>query len=180
LAKGFEGGGFLFGGRGSCAGGRTCAASNAETSADAAACNAAHDTGLSDAGCTLGQIEVAGFGSDDAFACGFTQHFAASTESRSLPNTPCPASNKTTGYALDDIVANPATENTSQSRTKSCRFHAADNRTSRRSKDASALRIDAFFDKTLVEFVDAAKNGAAKQPYSCALNCTSRAARQST
>jgi hypothetical protein len=32
----------------------------------------------------------------------------------------------------------------------------------------------------LVEFVDTAKNGATKQPYSCTLNCASRAARQST
>jgi hypothetical protein len=150
LTESFEGSGFLFGGRGSCAGSRTCAASNTKTCADAAACNAADKTRLDDALCTFGQIKVAGLGSDDTLTSGFTQHFAAGTEGRSLSNTSCPTANNATSYALDDIAADLAPKNSTKSGTKGRRFHATDSGAECCSEDTGALRIDAFCDQALI------------------------------
>jgi hypothetical protein len=71
LPQGFEGSGFLFGGRGSCAGGGACTTCSTDAGANAAACNAANDTGFENTFSAFGQIEIAGCGSDDALACGF-------------------------------------------------------------------------------------------------------------
>jgi hypothetical protein len=126
LPQGFEGSGFLLGGRGSCAGSGACTTGDAEASTNATTCNAADKARLDDALCTFGQIKVAGFASDDALAGGFAQHFAAGTEGRSLPNAARSTADKTTGYTLNDIAADLAPENTPQSGAESRSFHAAD------------------------------------------------------
>jgi hypothetical protein len=162
LPQGFKGGSFLFGSGGSCAGGRACTTDSTDASTDTAARNAAYDTGFENTFCTLGQIEVAGCGSDDALACGFAQHFAARTEGRSLSDAASTTADEARSNTVHDSIADLVAHDPLDNGAEGCRFAYANSGASGSGNYACLLWGNAFCDKALIQFIDTAENGAAE------------------
>jgi hypothetical protein len=95
-------------------------------------------------------------------ACCFAQHFAARTEGRSLPDSASTTADDARSNAIHDSIADLVAHDPLNNGTEGCRFACANSGASSSGNYASLLRRDAFCDKALIQFIDAAEDGAAE------------------